>query len=127
MNMGSTTSLASEAAAGRAAPRSRLVCTNKGADDLAFHLPGHRINLNALTCQEGPRILEAVNPCGLERDTPTTCLGEFGHIIVLAQSPGDAAHPKLQALLGLGRHVAPNHHIRDGKAAARFEHAKRFL
>ena len=47
--------------------RGRLVRTNKGADELAFHLPGQCINLNALTCQEGPRVLEAVNPCGLER------------------------------------------------------------
>src|SRR6516164_1261952 len=116
------------AAAGRAARRYRwLVCTNKRADEFAFHLSGPRLDLEALARQKGPRVLQAVNPRGLDLDMLKTGLGEFGHIFFIAQSPGDAASPKLQVFLDFARYVAPDHHIGDREAAAWFEHAKRFL
>ena len=71
---------------------------DKGADELAFHRSGQRIDVEALTREEGTRILDAVNPRRLDIDIIETGFGEFRHVIVIAQGAGDAAHPKLQAL-----------------------------
>ena len=104
----------SGAATGRAARRrGRLARTDKGADELAFHLSGQRIDIEALTREEGPRILDAVNPRGLDIDIVETGFGEFRHVIVIAQGTGDAAHPKLQAFLDFGRDLALDNNIGD--------------
>jgi len=41
---------------------SRLVRTDEGADELAFHLSSQRVDIKALTREEGPRIFDSVNP-----------------------------------------------------------------
>ena len=62
---------------------------DKGADELAFHLSGQRIDVEALTREEGARILDAVNPRGLDIDIVKTGFGEFRHVIVIALSDYD--------------------------------------
>ena len=54
-------------------------------------------------------------------------MGEFLHVIVVAQTAGDATHPKLHAFLDFGRYVTPDNNLGDGKATALFEGPKRFL
>ena len=117
----------SGAATGRAAGRCGFVRSNKSADKLVFHLSGQRIDVEAPTRQEGPRVFDAVNPRGLDIDIVKTGLGKFRHVFVIAQGTGDAAHPKLHVFLDFGRHIAPDNDIGYGEAAAWSEHAKRFL
>jgi hypothetical protein len=49
----------SRAATGRAASSCGLVRSNKGAEKLVTHLSGQRIDVEALTRQEGPRVIDA--------------------------------------------------------------------
>src|SRR5271165_3021341 len=108
------------AATGRAAGRCGLARSNKGADKLVFHLSGQRIDVEAPSRQEGPRVFDAVNPGGLDIDIVKTGFGKFRHVFVIAQGTGNAAHPKLHVFLDFSRYVTPDNNIGYGKATARF-------
>ena len=115
------------AAAGHAARRTGLGRSNKGTDELALDLSCQIIDIEAAIRQKGSRIIDIVNPRGFDIDVVKTGLGELLQIILLAQSPGYTTRPKLQTSLDFGRYVAPDHHIKDSKATARFENTKSFF
>src|SRR6516165_3471344 len=115
------------AAAGHAARRTGLGRSNKGTDELALDLSCQIIDIEAAIRQKGSRIVDIVNPRGLDIDVVKTGFGELVQIILLAQGPSDTTRPEFHALLDFGRYVAPNHHIRDSKTTARFEHTKSFF
>lgn len=65
----------SRAATRRAASCGRFARSNKGADKLISHLSGQRIDLEALTRQEGSRVFVTVNSRGLDIDIVKTAAG----------------------------------------------------
>jgi len=65
--------------------------------------------------QEGPRVLDAVNPRGLDLDVVKTRFGEFRHVLVVTQDASDATHPKLHAVLDFGRYLTPDNNIGDAR------------
>src|SRR5262245_56943821 len=119
--------LFSGAATGRAAPHSGLGRANKGTDELAPHLSCQVIDIEAAIRQKGARIIDIVNPRGLDFDVVKTGFDELLQIILLGQGPSDTTRPELHAFLDFGRYVAPDQHIRDSKTTTRFEHPKSFF
>src|SRR5262249_10357813 len=119
--------LFSGAATGRAAPRSGLGRANKGTDELAPHLSCQVIDIEAAISQKGSRVIDFVNPRGLDFDVVKAGFGELLQIIILAQGPSDTTRAELHAFLDFGRYVAPDHHIRDSKTTARLDHPKSFF
>jgi hypothetical protein len=63
------------------------------------------IDIGAPVREKGSRVIDIVDPSGLDIDLVKTGLGELLSILLLAQGPGGATRPELQALLDFGWYV----------------------
>src|SRR2546426_11313199 len=72
-----------------------------------------------------PRVLDRVDPGGLDVDRLEAGFRELPPVLVLAERAGDAADPQLDALPDRGRHLASDDHVGDGQPAPRLQHAER--
>src|SRR6476620_6195915 len=75
--------------------RCRFFRADEGADELSFRFFSQRSDIESLTGQESPRVLDAVNSRRLDIDIVKSGFGEFCYVVVITQGTRHAANPQL--------------------------------
>src|ERR1035437_8001847 len=99
-------------------------CPNKSTHELALHLRGDGIHINALPDQKRPCVLNVVNSGGLNIDGLKSSLRELVVIFRISEGTRNAPNPQQHVAPDDGRHLTPSDHIGHSKTATRFQYSK---
>src|SRR5207245_1416755 len=102
--------------------RARLARPDERTHELAVHHRRDGRRVDAFAIEELPGVLGAIHARGLDIDGLEAGLAELRAIFAVLECPGHASDPELDAAADHGRHLAADHHVRDGESAPRLEY-----